>query len=112
ASIGGRLKSFFHKQEEATHEEPRKVVATSPRAMNVTLTQRYVCQIHSRQHINVCAVDSGYLDEIRIQEGQAVKKGDLMFQLRPVLYETKYNAEQAEAMLALREFQNTQYLFK
>src|SRR5262249_37818543 len=80
--------------------------------MDVTVTQRLVCQIHSRQHINICALDSGYLDEIKIQEGQAVKKGDLMFRLRPVLYETKYKAEEAEATLALREFQNTESLFR
>jgi membrane fusion protein (multidrug efflux system) len=35
-----------------------------------------------------------------------------MFAIRPILYETKYKAEQAEATLALREFQNTEYLFK
>jgi membrane fusion protein (multidrug efflux system) len=110
-SIGGRLGSFFHKHEEETHEEPRKVVATSPKVKDVTVTQRLVCQIHSRQHIDVCALDSGYLDEVKIQEGQAVKKGEMLFRLRPVLYETKYNAEQAEATLALREFQNTESLF-
>jgi membrane fusion protein (multidrug efflux system) len=110
--VVGRFGSYFHKHEKETHEEPRKVVVTSPKAMDVTVTGRYVCQIHSRQHINVCALDSGYLDVIKIQEGQAVKKGDLMFQLRPVLYETKYKAEEAEATLALREFQNTEFLFK
>jgi membrane fusion protein (multidrug efflux system) len=111
-SIGGRLESLFRKQPEETHEEPRKVVVTSPKVMDVTVTQRLVCQIHSRQHINVCALDSGYLEEIKIQEGQAVKKGDLMFRLKPVLYETKYKAEDAEARLAELEYQNTYSLFK
>src|SRR5262249_7286289 len=67
---------------------------------------------HSRQHIDVCALDSGYLEEVNIQEGQTVKKGDVMFRIKPILYETKYKAEQAEAMLALREFQNTESLFR
>ena len=38
---------------------------TSPKAMDVTITQQYVCQIHSRRHINVRALDDGYLEEIR-----------------------------------------------
>jgi membrane fusion protein (multidrug efflux system) len=111
-SIVGRLESYSHEPEEKAHEEPRKVVVTSPKAMNVVISQPYVCQIRARQHIEVCAYDSGYLEDIRIQEGQAVKKGDLMFSIRPVLYEAKYKAEQAEATLALREYQNTEYLFK
>jgi membrane fusion protein (multidrug efflux system) len=111
-SILGRLESYSHKSEEQAHEEPRKVVVTTPKAMDVVISQNYVCQIHARQHIEVCAFDNGYLDDIRIQEGQAVKKGDLMFSIRPVLYEAKYKAEQAEATLALREYQNTEYLFK
>jgi membrane fusion protein (multidrug efflux system) len=111
-SIVGTVSSYFHKHEEEAHHEPSKVVATSPKVMDVTVTQRLVCQIHSRQHIEVCALDSGYLEEVRIQEGQRVKSGDVMFRIKPVLYETKYKAEQAEAMLAQREFQNTESLFK
>jgi membrane fusion protein (multidrug efflux system) len=110
--VVGRLQSYFRKREEQAHEEPRKVLVTSPKTMDVVISQPYVCQIHSRRHIQVCALDSGYLEQINVQEGQAVKEGDLMFAIKPVLYEAKYKAEQAEATLALREFQNTEYLFK
>ena len=58
---------------------------TSPKAMDVAITQRYVCQIHSQHHINVCALENGYLSEIKVREGQAVKKGDLMFKIVPTL---------------------------
>ena len=87
--IVGKYESYFHKHKEEHHEEPRKVVVTSPKAMDVTITQPYVCQIHSQRHIEVQALDSGYLEEIAVREGQAVKKGDLMFKILPVLYKTK-----------------------
>jgi membrane fusion protein (multidrug efflux system) len=52
-SIVGRLESYLHKGEEQAHEEPRKVVVTSPKAKDVVISTPYVCQIHSRQHIQV-----------------------------------------------------------
>jgi membrane fusion protein, multidrug efflux system len=109
--IVGKYESFFHKHEEEHKEEPRKVVVTSPKAMDVTITQPYVCQIHSQRHIEVKALDSGYLEEIAVREGQAVKKGDVMFKLKPVLYKTKRDAESAEARLAELEYLNTKQLF-
>ncbi len=45
-------------------------------AKDVTITQDYVCQIHSQRHIDVQAFESGYLEAIPVKEGQAVKKGD------------------------------------
>jgi membrane fusion protein (multidrug efflux system) len=107
----GQFESYFHKHEEEHHEETRKVVVTSPKEMEVTITQQYVCQIHSQRHIDVCALDSGYLEEIGVREGQAVKKGDVMFKIVPVLYKAKADAELAEALLAEREYNNTQMLF-
>ena len=109
--VVGQYESYFHKHEEEHKEEPRKVVVTSPKAMDVTITQPYVCQIHSQRHIEVQALDSGYLEEIAVREGQAVKKGDLMFKLKPVLYKTKRDAELAEARLAELEYLNTKSLF-
>ena len=70
-------------------QEHRKIVLTSPKAMDVAITQRYVCQIRSRQHIDVCALENGCLDEIKVREGQAVKKGDLLFKIAPTLNNAK-----------------------
>ena len=109
--IVGQYESYFHKHEEEAHHEERKIVVTSPTAMDVTITQQYVCQIHSQRHIEVCALDNGYLEEIAVREGQAVKKGDLMFKIIPVLYKAKRDAELAEAQLAELEYNNTKRLF-
>ena len=90
--------------EEQAHHEQHKIVVTSPKAMDVTITQPYVCQIHSRRHIEVCALESGYLQEILVSEGQAVKKGDPMFKVLPVLYQAKLDSEVAEAQLRELEY--------
>ncbi len=102
----GQYKTFFgkHKGEGAAgegegeeHHVAHKVVVTGPLAKDVVITQDYVCQIHSQRHINVHALDSGYLEAIPVKEGQAVKKGDLMFRIVPILYQAKLDAENAEA---------------
>lgn len=90
--------------------EQHKIVVTSPKARDVIITQQYVCQIHSRRHIKVRALQGGYLEEIPVKEGQAVKKGDLMFKVIPVLYKAKLDAELAEAKLAELELKNTERL--
>jgi membrane fusion protein (multidrug efflux system) len=101
-----------NKSGEQTGLEEHNIVVTSPKAKEVIVTQQYVCQIHSQQHIRVKALQSGYLQEIRVKEGQAVKKGDVMFQIVPTLYKAKLDAELAEARLAELELMNTERLRK
>lgn len=108
--IVGHCESYFQDRKDA-QQEHRTIVLTNPRAMDVAVTQRYVAQIHSQQHIDVCSLESGYLQAIFIREGQAVKKGDLMFTIVPVFYKARLEAELAEARLAELEFQNTENLF-
>jgi membrane fusion protein (multidrug efflux system) len=95
---------------EESHHAHQKIVATSPKKMDVTLTQPYVCQIHSRRHIEVCALENGFLEEILVSEGQVVKKGDQMFKVLPTLYQARLDAEVAEARLAELEYNNTKKL--
>ncbi|WP_422931538.1 efflux RND transporter periplasmic adaptor subunit [Singulisphaera sp. PoT] len=105
-----QVESYLHKEEEKVHHEPHKVVVTSPKAEDIVINQQYVCQIHSQQHINVRALDSGYLRKINVREGQAVKEGDVMFKIVPILYEAKLDAETAEANLAQLEYNFTKKL--
>ncbi len=98
--------------EGGHHEEHHKVIVTSPLVKDVVTTQQYVCQIHSSRHIEICALENGYLEEIPIKEGQTVKKGDVLFRILPTLYQAKLAAEEAEARLALIKFDNTVRLFE
>jgi membrane fusion protein (multidrug efflux system) len=105
-----RVKTLENKEQP--HRERQKIVVTSPQAKDVTLTQQYVCQIHSQRHINVRALANGYLKEISVKEGQAVKQGDVMFKIEPTLYQAKYDAELAEVRLAEIELKNQKKLFE
>ncbi len=98
------------KPVEPPKAERQRLVVTNPMVKDVVTSQRYVCQIHSRRHIEVRAMESGYLAEIRIEEGQPVKKGDLMFRVLPTLYQAKYETVRAEARKAQIEYDNTKRL--
>ena len=87
-----------------------KIVVTSPVVQDITLTQSYVCQIHSRRHIELRALQRGYLQTVAIREGQAVKAGELLFKIQPTLYEARLDADLAEAQLAEVEYENTKRL--
>jgi membrane fusion protein (multidrug efflux system) len=86
-------------------------VVTSPKVRDVTITQQFVCQIRSQRHIEVRALDNGYLEEISVKEGQAVKKGDVTFKILPVLYKAEADTARAEAQFAELEYKNTKKLF-
>ncbi|MFO0879035.1 MAG: efflux RND transporter periplasmic adaptor subunit [Gemmataceae bacterium] len=94
-------------KEESGHH---KIVVTQPQIKDITLTRQYVCQIHSRRNIKVCALSNGYLEKIAVNEGQAVKAGDVMFTILPTLYKARLDAEMAEAKLAELELNNTRRL--
>ncbi len=98
--------------KEQRHRERQKIVVTNPQAKDVIITQQYVCRIHSHRHINVRALANGYLKEISVKEGQAVKQGDVMFKVEPTLYQTKYDAELAEVKVAQIEFNKAKKLFE
>ncbi len=89
---------------EQRHADAHKIVVTSPQAKPVTITEQYVCQIHSRRHIQIRALEMGYLEAIPVKEGQAVKKGDVLFQVVPVIYQAKLDAQLAEQELAQMKY--------
>jgi membrane fusion protein (multidrug efflux system) len=78
--------------------------------MDTVITRDYVCQIHSVQHIELRALERGYLQKIFVDEGQFVKKGQIMFQIMPLLYQAELQKSQAEANFAEIEYQNTKAL--
>jgi membrane fusion protein, multidrug efflux system len=97
----------MHAKENGSHQEHHQIAVTSPQAKDVLTTQQYVCQIRSQRHINVRALENGYLEEITIKEGQAVKQGDVLFEIVPILYKAKLEAKLAEVQVAQVKFKNT-----
>jgi membrane fusion protein (multidrug efflux system) len=96
-----------HEEAEA---EQHKIVVTTPKVMDVDITQPFVCQIHSKRHIKVRALQSGYLEAITVNEGQSVVKDQTMFKVIPILYKTKLDADVAEAKLAELELNQSKKL--
>ncbi|MEZ6064399.1 MAG: efflux RND transporter periplasmic adaptor subunit [Planctomycetaceae bacterium] len=94
------------------HAESRKIIVTSPRVQDVVNTRQYVCQLHSRRHIEIRALEGGYLLEVNIQEGQKVKAGDQLFKIQPVLLKAKLDSELAEVELARIKVKNTEKLVR
>ncbi|MCC9606136.1 efflux RND transporter periplasmic adaptor subunit [Blastopirellula sp. JC732] len=89
-----------------------KIIVTSPVIQDVISTQQYVCQIHSCKHIEVKALEGGYLEDIRVNEGQEVTKGDLMFKILPTIYQAKLDSESAEMQRIEIELFNAEALNK
>lgn len=100
--------SCKHKEEEA--EQEVKFTVTSPLKKDTLVTKEYVCQIRAIQHIELRALEKGYLQEIFVDEGQTVKQGQLMFRIMPLLYNAELQKAQAEANFAEIEFQTTKKL--
>jgi membrane fusion protein, multidrug efflux system len=105
---GLMLTSCSSKHEEA--EQEYKFLVTSPLKKDTTVTRPYVCQIRSIQHIEVRALEKGYLQKIYVDEGKYVKAGQLMFQIMPMMYNAELQKAQAEAKFAEIEFLNTKQL--
>ena len=60
---------------ERHDQEHRKIVLTSPKAMDVAITQPYVCQIHAQRHIDVRALENGFLKRDQSQGGPGGEEG-------------------------------------
>lgn len=97
------------KAEEKKEEEVQYLV-TSPLQKDTLATKDYVCQVHAIQHIEVRALEKGYLQKIFVDEGQIVKKGQLMFQIMPTMYNAELQKSQAEANYVDIEYRNTKQL--
>jgi membrane fusion protein, multidrug efflux system len=96
---------YAHKEvEEATF------LVTKPLEKDTIIFQDYVCQINSIQHIELRALERGYLHKIYVDEGQFVKQGQLLFQVMPSIYRAELGKAKAEANFAQIQFQNTKSL--
>ncbi|WP_027001950.1 efflux RND transporter periplasmic adaptor subunit [Hugenholtzia roseola] len=90
--------------------EVGKLLVTTPFAQDTTILKEYVCQIRAIQHIEIRALERGYLQETFVDEGQLVRKGTQMFQIMPALYQAETHKAEAEVNFAKIEYQNTKVL--
>jgi membrane fusion protein (multidrug efflux system) len=98
------------KHDEHEEHDDTKFIVTSPLKKDTLIFNEYVCQIRSVQHIEVRALEKGYLQNIYVDEGQLVRKGQLMFQVMPNVYQAEMEKAQAEMKFAEIEYSNTKRL--
>lgn len=94
---------------EEKHEE-RTFEVTNPVYRDTSITKEYLAQIHSVRNIELRAMEKGYLQKILVDEGDHVKKGQLMFQIMPTIYQAELQKAKAEAEAASIEYKNTKLL--
>lgn len=98
------------KEHQEQNQEDVSFVVTSPIQKDTVIYREYVAQIHSIQHIELRALEKGYLQNIYVNEGQFVKKGQLMFRIMPLIYQAETEKAEAEVSFAKIEYLNTKQL--
>jgi membrane fusion protein (multidrug efflux system) len=98
------------KKEEKEKEEKTEFLVTNPIVKDTVVTKDYVAQIQSIRHIELRALEKGYLQKIYVDEGQFVKQGQILFQIMPNLYKAEMQKAKAEADFAQIEYKNTKRL--
>ena len=102
------LVSCSHHEEEK--EKNITFIVTSPMQTDTTIFKEYVAQIRSANHIELRSQEKGYLQNIYVDEGQFVRKGQLMFKLMPSIYEAEVAKARAEVNFAEIEYKNSKGL--
>jgi len=91
-------------------EDLPKLEATKPLREDTSVEKEYVCQIHAIRHIEVRALERGYLQNIFVDEGQMVRQGQPMFKIMPNIYQADLLKAKAEANTMNIEYLNTKAL--
>lgn len=110
AGLCGALCYTGCKPKQLEKEVETKLLVTSPIRKDTAIVKNYVAQIRSMRHIELRPQEKGYLQKIFTDEGQYVKKGQLLFQIMPTLYQAELQKAQAEMKFAQIEYQNTKKL--
>jgi membrane fusion protein (multidrug efflux system) len=95
---------------ERPHAEKAAYLVTRPLRQDTEITQEYVSQIRAIQHIDLRALERGYLQSVFVDEGQHVKRGQRMFQIMPMILQAELQKAQAEADFVGIEYANTKVL--
>lgn len=78
--------------------------------MDTSFTQEYVAQIKSVRNIEIRCQEKGFLQNIYVDEGQAVHTGQVLFRIMPKIYEAELLKAKAEAKTSEIELMNAKTL--
>ncbi|MGA0155309.1 MAG: efflux RND transporter periplasmic adaptor subunit [Flavobacteriaceae bacterium] len=100
-----------HNNHHEEHESSTFTVV-QPAEKDTVLYKEYVAQIRAHKHIELRAIEQGYLEQISVDEGARVSKGDLMFTTLPSIYQAELNKAKSIARVAEIEYSNALNLFR
>lgn len=95
-----------HESKELEHTYQ----VSKPLVKDMKLNDEYVCQIRAIQHIELRSLEKGYLQKKYVDEGQFVRQGQMLFQIKPNIYVADVKKSQAEVDLARIELANNKAL--
>jgi|AGTN01.2.fsa_nt_gi RND family efflux transporter, MFP subunit len=107
AAVGGKPVKDLALNDEASHTTYQ---VTKPLVKDLSLNDEYVCQIRAIQHIEIRSLEKGYLQNVLVDEGETVHQGQLLFQIKPSVYQADVQKSEAEVELSKIELQNNQAL--
>ena len=78
---------------------------------DITLEQTYPASIEGRQSIRIIPRVDGYLSEIRIKEGQRVRKGQVLFVIDQAIYKAEEKSAKANVEVARAGVESAQLTY-
>lgn len=98
-----------HDGSQAAKEAP-KFPVTSPLRKTTVLPKQYVARIRAIQHVELRALERGYLQDTFVDEGKRVRRGQAMFQIMPLVYQAEAQKAKAEQDRTRVEYNNAKLL--
>jgi membrane fusion protein (multidrug efflux system) len=95
------------KSKVETKETAGKFTITNPLLIDTSISKEYVAEIQSVQNVEIRAKVKGFIEKIYVDEGGAVKAGQVLFTIRPREFEAELMKAKAEVKKAEVELQNT-----
>lgn len=92
-------------RETTSHKsgDPISLDVMTLASQDVSIPQEYICEINAVQFVEIRARVQGYLEEIYIDEGQFVKKGQPLFRLSANEYKEMVTKAEANLRRAIAE---------
>jgi membrane fusion protein (multidrug efflux system) len=104
------LLSGCQHSEHVSHGDAPELEVTNPLRKNLSITKEYVGQIHAIRRIEVRAMERGYIENVFVDEGQKISKGQPMFKLVQNHFLAELDKAVAEANALEIEYENTKAL--
>ncbi|MCZ2478800.1 efflux RND transporter periplasmic adaptor subunit [Aquirufa nivalisilvae] len=73
-------------KNESNSQEISSLEVSVPIQMDTTISQEFVADIHAINNVEIRARVKGYLDKIHVDEGKAVRKGQVLFTINNLEY--------------------------